>query len=89
MSETPAFEACRQGLIGQRRPDNGGEDFMHVGEPLDRIGQGLLVDLGVLRPDAVAEGAVGGGGECQLIHSIYSTRSKADEGVGICTLPSS
>ena len=33
---------------------------MDVGEPLDRIGQCLLVDLGVLRPDAVAEAAVGG-----------------------------
>ena len=36
---------------------------MHIGEPLDGIGEGLLVDLGVLRPDAVADGAVGGGGE--------------------------
>ena len=27
---------------------------MHIGEPLDGIGEGLLVDLGVLRPDAVA-----------------------------------
>ena len=36
---------------------------MHIGEPLDRIGQGLLVDLGVLRPDTVAESAVGSGGE--------------------------
>ena len=37
---------------------------MQIGEPLDRIGERLLVDLGVLRPDAVADGAVGGGGEC-------------------------
>ena len=36
---------------------------MQVGEPLNRIGQGLLVDLGVLGADAVADGAVGGGGE--------------------------
>ena len=41
---------------------------MQVGEPLDRIGEGLLVDLGVLRPDAVAQGAVGGGGESSLVH---------------------
>ena len=33
-------------------------DFVQVGQPLDRIGQGLLVDLGVLGPDAVADGAV-------------------------------
>jgi len=24
---------------------------MHIGEPLNGIGQGLLIDLGVLRPD--------------------------------------
>ena len=39
---------------------------MQVGEPLDRIGQRLLVDLGVLRPNAVADRPVGGGGECEL-----------------------
>jgi hypothetical protein len=32
---------------------------MQVGEALNGIGEGLLVDLGVLRPDAVADGAVG------------------------------
>jgi hypothetical protein len=37
-------------------------------EPLNGIGEGLLVDLGVLRPNTVADGAVGGGGDCQLIH---------------------
>jgi len=36
---------------------------MHIGESLNSICQGLFVDLGVLRPDAVADGAVGGGGE--------------------------
>ena len=39
---------------------------MQVGEPLNGIGQGLFVDLGVLRPDAVADGAVGGGGEFEV-----------------------
>ena len=28
---------------------------MQVGEALNRIGEGLLVDLGVFRPDAVAD----------------------------------
>ncbi len=41
-------------LVGQSCPDNSGQDLMHVGQSLDRIGQGLLVDLGVLCPDAVA-----------------------------------
>jgi hypothetical protein len=36
---------------------------MQVGEPLHCIGQRLLVDLRVLRPNAVAQGAVGGGSE--------------------------
>ena len=36
---------------------------MHISEPLHGIGEGLLVDLGVLRPDTVADGAVRGGGE--------------------------
>ena len=39
-------------------------------EGLDRIGERLLVDLRVLRPDAVADGAVGGDGECQLVHRV-------------------
>ena len=37
---------------------------MDVGEPLDRIGQRLLVDLRVLGADAVAEDAISGGGKC-------------------------
>ena len=36
---------------------------MQVGQPLNRIGQSLVVDLGVFGPDAVADGAVGDGGE--------------------------
>jgi hypothetical protein len=36
---------------------------MQVGKALNCIGQGLLVDLGILRLDAVADGAVGSGGE--------------------------
>ena len=36
---------------------------MQVGEPLHGIGEGLLVDLGVFRPEAVADDAVGDGGK--------------------------
>ena len=57
----PALEPGGHGLVGQGRPDNGGQDFMQVGQSLDRIGQGLLVDLGVVGFDAVAQGAIGGG----------------------------
>ena len=52
-----------QGLIGEGGPNDGREDFMQVGEPLDGIGEGLLVDLGVFGPDAVADDAVVDGGE--------------------------
>ena len=44
----PAFEPGGQGFVGQGRPENGSEDFMDVGEPLNGIGEGLLVDLGGL-----------------------------------------
>ena len=59
----PAFEPCGHCLVGQGGADNRGEDFVQVGEPLNGIGEGLLVDLGVLGFDAVADGAVGGGGK--------------------------
>ena len=36
---------------------------MQVGQSLNRIGEGLLVDLRVVSPDAVADGAVGDGGK--------------------------
>ena len=46
----PAFEPCGQGLVGEGRADDGGDDLVQVGETLDRIGEGLLVDVGVFRP---------------------------------------
>ena len=60
-----AFEPCCQGFIGKRRADDGGDNLVQVGQALDRIGEGLLIDLGVFRPDAVADGAVGDGGKFQ------------------------
>ena len=39
---------------------------MQVGEAFNGVGEGLLVDLGVMRPDTVADGAVGGGGKGQI-----------------------
>jgi hypothetical protein len=44
-----------QGLVGQRRPDDGGEDLVQVAEALHRVGEGLLVNLGGVRPEAVAD----------------------------------
>ena len=38
---------------------------MQVGQSLDRIGEGLFIDLRVFRPDPVTDGAVGDGGELQ------------------------
>jgi hypothetical protein len=38
---------------------------MQVGEPLDDIGESLLVDLRVFGADAVADGAVVDGGEVE------------------------
>ena len=35
-------------------------------EPLNGIGEGLLVDLGILGADTVADGAVSGGGEFEI-----------------------
>jgi hypothetical protein len=44
-----------QRFVGKRRANDGLDDFMQVGQPLNRIGEGLLVDLGVLGADAVAD----------------------------------
>ena len=38
---------------------------MQVGETLNGVGESLLVDLGVLSPDAIADGAVGDGGKVE------------------------
>ena len=39
---------------------------MQIGEALNGIGEGLLVDLGVFRPDPVADDAVVDGGEFEI-----------------------
>ena len=62
----------RQGLIGQGRPDYGGDDFVEVGQPFDRVGKGLLVDLGVFRSDAVSDETVIYGGEFQFHGALPS-----------------
>ena len=38
---------------------------MQIGQSLDRIGEGLLIDGGIFRSDAVAEGSVGYGGKLE------------------------
>ena len=45
---------------------------MQIGEPLDGIGQCLLVEVGVLRPYALSDGAVGGGRKRELVHGFTS-----------------
>jgi hypothetical protein len=57
----PTIEPCCQGLIGQCGPDDGCDDLVQVGQSLDRIGEGLLIDCGVFCPDALTDGAIGGG----------------------------
>jgi hypothetical protein len=47
MSEIRHLSPNSHCLIGQHRPDNGSQNLMEVGQPLDGIGEGLLVDLGV------------------------------------------
>jgi hypothetical protein len=47
---------------------------MQVGEPLNGIGEGLLVDLGVLRPDPVANGAIGSPGRVLDDPLVNTTR---------------
>ena len=75
MSRDPAFEPRSEGFIDQRRPNDGRDDFVQVGEALDRVGEGLLVDLGVFGPDAVAEGAIGDGGKFE-VHDATPTLVK-------------
>ena len=57
----PALEPGRQGFIGERRAHDCRDNFMQVGQPLHRIGEGLFIDLGIFRPDPVADGVVGNG----------------------------
>ena len=48
---------------------------MEVGDALDRIGEGLLLDLGVLRPDTVADGAIGSCSEAKNTYSTFEGRT--------------
>jgi hypothetical protein len=40
-----ALKSGGEGLVGEGGTNDGRKNFMHVGEPLDGIGEGLLVDL--------------------------------------------
>ena len=62
-----ALEPLCQGFIGKRGPDNGRDDLVHVGYSLHRVGEGLLIDAGIFRPDPVADDAVGNGSEFKKI----------------------
>ena len=58
-----ALEPGCQGFIGQRRADNGRDDLVQIGEALDRIGEGLIVYMGVLGANAVTYRLIGNGCE--------------------------
>ena len=55
----PPLEPCCQGFIRECCADDCRDNLMQVGEPLDRIGEGLFVDVGVFRPDPISDRAVG------------------------------
>ena len=59
----PALEPGRQGFIGECRAHNRGDDLVQVGQSLDRVGEGLFVDVRIFRPDPVTDGAVGNGSD--------------------------
>ena len=61
----PALEAGRQGFIGERRADNRRDNLVQVSQTLNRVGEGLFIDLRIFRPDPVTEGAVSDGSEFQ------------------------
>ena len=65
-----ALEPCCQGFVGQSRADDGGDDLVQISQALDGVGKRLLVDLGVFRPEAVADRAVVDGGKCELINQL-------------------
>src|SRR5262245_14045045 len=47
------------GFVGERRTDDGSKDLVHVGQPLDGVGESLFIDLRVFRSDTVPDRAVG------------------------------
>ena len=61
-----ALEPCCQGLIGECCADDGPDDFMEICQALDRIGKRLLVDLGIVSPDAVPNDLIAYGGEGEI-----------------------
>ena len=63
----PAFEPSYKGFVSEGRADDGDDDLMQVGEPLHGIGEGPPVDLGVFRPEAVADGTVGDSGKVETL----------------------
>ena len=58
-----AFEPRGQGFISERRADDGRDNLMQVSQTLNRVGEGLFIDLRFFRPDPVTDGAVSDGSE--------------------------
>ena len=59
----PALEPGRESFIGECRAHDRRDNFVQIGQPLHRIGEGLFVDVRIFRPDPVADRAVSDGGE--------------------------
>src|SRR5262249_47763565 len=56
-----AIESGGQSLVGEGGANDCSEDFMQVGDALNRISESLFVDLGVFRLKPIADRAVGYG----------------------------
>jgi hypothetical protein len=50
-----ALKPCSQGFIRQSCADDGRDNLVQVSQSLNRVGEGLLVDLGVFASNAVAD----------------------------------
>ena len=59
----PPLEPRCQGFIRECCADDGRDNLVQVGQSLDCIREGLIVDLRVFRPDPLADGAVANGGK--------------------------
>jgi len=65
LSDANLEPAC-QSFIGQCRPDDGRDDLVQVGEALNRVGEGLFINAGVLRTDPIADCAIVDSGEFEI-----------------------
>jgi hypothetical protein len=50
-----ALKSGGEGLVGEGGPNDGHEDFMQVGEAINRVSESLIIDLGINCADSVAD----------------------------------